>query len=104
MGKIENMSAIFDEISQRGLFKSIKRNRYLPYNMNMALRVVDAIGKKRNPKFRIDKENQFTYENMIRWVHGDSFVKCLNPVTKEVIPGRINAGIYIAGNTGSGKS
>jgi hypothetical protein len=104
MGNIENMSAIFDKISQRGLFQSIKRYPYLPYNMNMALQVVDAIGKKRNPKFRIDKENQFTYENMIRWVHGDPEMKCLNPDTKEIIPGRLNAGIYIAGNTGSGKS
>ena len=31
-------------------------------------------------------------------------MKCLNPDTKEIIPGRLNAGIYIAGNTGSGKS
>lgn len=104
MGQPISMSAIFDKISQRGLFQSIKRYPYLPYNMNMALQVVDAIGKKRNPKFRIDKENQFTYENMIRWVHGDPEMKCLNPDTKEIIPGRLNAGIYIAGNTGSGKS
>jgi DNA replication protein DnaC len=104
MGKTEIMSEILDKISQRGLFQSIKRYPYLPYNINMALQVVDAIGKNRNPKFRIDDENRFTYENMIRWVHGDPEMKCLNPDTKEIIPGRLNAGIYIAGNTGSGKS
>lgn len=104
MGKTEIMSAVLGRIKERGLFQSIKRYPYLPYNMNLALQVVDSIGKKRNPKFRIDKENQFTYENMIRWIHGDPEMKCLNPDTKEIIPGRLNAGIYIAGNTGSGKS
>ena len=37
-------------------------------------------------------------------MHGDPEFKCLNADTKEVINGRLDAGIYIAGNTGSGKS
>lgn len=104
MGQPINMSAILGKIKERGLFQSIKRFSYMPYDMNMALNVVDAIGKERRAKFAIDAENRFTYENMIRWVHGDPEMKCLNPDTKEIIPGRLNAGIYIAGNTGSGKS
>ena len=104
MGQPINFSEIFEKINQRGLFQSIKRYSYLPYDMDIALQVVDAIGKKRNPKFRIDDENRFTYENLIRWIHGDQEMKCLNPDTREVIPGCLTSGIFIAGNTGTGKS
>ena len=104
MGKIENMSAILDRIKKRGLFQGVGRFQYLPFDMELALELVEGIGKDRNPKFRIDDENRFTYENLIKWVHGDTGMKCLNPDTKEIIPGRLNYGIYIAGNTGSGKS
>lgn len=104
MGQPINMSAILGKIKERGLFQSIKRFSYMPYNINMALQVVDAIGKERSAKFAIDAENRFTYENMIRWVHGDPEMKCVDPETKSIIPGRLDAGIYIAGNTGSGKS
>ncbi len=104
MGKIENMSVILDRIKKRGLFQGVGRFQYLPFDMELALELVEGIGKDRNPKFRIDDENRFTYENLIKWVHGDPEMKCLNPDTKEIIPGRLNAGIYIAGNTGSGKS
>lgn len=104
MGQPINMSAILGKIKERGLFQSIKRFSYMPYNMNMALSVIDAIGKERSAKFAIDAENRFTYENMIRWVHGDPEMKCVDPETKSIIPGRLDAGIYIAGNTGSGKS
>lgn len=104
MGKPINMAAILGRIKERGLFQSITRFPYLPYDMNLALQVVDAIGKERSKKFVIDDENRFTYENMIRWIHGDPEMKCLDPETKKVIPGRLDAGIYIAGNTGSGKS
>jgi DNA replication protein DnaC len=98
------MNAIFGRIKERGLFQTITRFPYLPYDMNIALQIVDAIGKNRNPRFVIDNENRFTYENMIRWIHADPAMKCLDPETKEIVPGRLDAGIYIAGNTGSGKS
>lgn len=99
-----NIGQILGKIKERGLFQSITRFPYLPYNMDLALQVVDAIGKDRNPRFAIDSENRFTYENMIRWIHADPEMKCLDPETKEIVPGRLDAGIYIAGNTGSGKS
>jgi hypothetical protein len=99
--KIEN---ILGRIKERGLFLSIIRAKHVPYDMNTHLQIVEAIGKNRNPRFVIDNENRFTYENMIRWVRSDPDMKCLDPETKEVVPGRLHAGIYIAGNTGSGKS
>lgn len=104
MGKVENMNAILGRIKQRGLFNSITRFQYLPIDMDIALEIVDGIGKERNHKFRIDNENRFTYENLIRWVHCDTEMKCIDPETKQVIPGNLKRGIYIAGNTGSGKS
>lgn len=104
MGKIDNMSAILDRIKTRGLFQGIGRWQYLPIDMELALELVEGIGKDRNPKFCIDNENRFTYENLIRWVHCDTEMKCIDPETKQVIPGNLKRGIYIAGNTGSGKS
>jgi hypothetical protein len=104
MGKIENMPAILGRIKERGLFQAITRYPYLPLDREAALEMVDSIGKSRNLKFQIDNENRFTYENMIRWIHADPDMKRLDPENKEAVPGRLDAGIYIAGNTGSGKS
>lgn len=85
-------------------FQGVKRYSYMPYDMNFALQVVEAIGKERKPTFVIDDENRFVFENLIRWVHGDPKFKCINPVTKKVKTGNLNAGIYVAGPTGTGKS
>ena len=104
MGRVENISLILEKIKRRGLFNSIGRFQYLPFNLEYSLELVERIGKERNPKFRIDSENRFAYENLIRWVHGDPEMKCLNPENKEIVRGDPRRGIYIAGNTGSGKS
>jgi hypothetical protein len=104
MAKVENISAILGKIQERGLFQAITRFQYLPVDMEYSLEVVKGIGEARSPKFCIDNENRFTYENMIRWVHCDTEMKCLDPESKQVVPGRLKSGIYIAGNTGSGKS
>lgn len=104
MGKIENLDSILQRIQERGLFQGIQRFQYLKYDIEMAFELVEAIGKKKNPKFCIDDENRFTYENLIRWCHCDTKMKCIDPETKQVIPGNLKRGIYIAGNTGSGKS
>jgi len=85
-------------------FNSVIRFQYAPYEIDYALRFVESIGKERNPKFSIDEENRFLYENMIRWIHGDQGFMCINPSTKKVIPGDLSTGIYVAGNTGTGKS
>jgi hypothetical protein len=104
MGKVENMSAILGRIQERGLFQSITRYQYVPVDMEIALEIVDGIGKSRNTKFQIDNENRFAYENMVRWVHCDTEMQALDPETKQIVPGRLKSGIYIAGKTGSGKS
>lgn len=104
MGKVEIMSAILGRIKERGLFNAIIRYQYLPVDIELAVEIVESIGKARNPKFRIDDENRFTYENLIRWCHCDTNMKCIDPETKKIVPGNLKRGIYIAGNTGSGKS
>ncbi len=101
---MEMINNILSKIQREGYFKSVKRYAYLPYNLNIAMQVVEAIGKSRNPNFVIDDENRFTYENLVRWVQGDTAMMCLDPETKQPIPGRLDKGIYIAGNTGTGKS
>lgn len=87
-----------------GIFRSISRIKYMPYDIDRAIETVEKIGQLRKPTFVIDNENRFVFENLIRWVHADTQMKCINPSTREIIPGNLKAGIYIAGNTGSGKS
>lgn len=91
-------------IKRRGIFAGITRYQYLQYDIDEALQIVEAIGKDRNPHFVIDDENRFTYENFIRWCHCDTKMNCLDPESSSVIPGNLKRGIYIAGNTGTGKS
>lgn len=94
---------ILNHIKERGMFVRITRYQY-PCDIEEALQIVEAIGKSRNPRFVIDNENRFTYENLIRWYHCDTSMLCLDPVSLQTIPGDLRRGIYIAGNTGTGKS
>lgn len=104
MARTELINQVLNRIGNRGLFKGITRYVYADYDMQESLEIVEAIGKSRNPAFVIDDENRFTYENMIRWCHCDTKMQAIDPVTKKVIPGGLKKGIYIAGNTGTGKS
>lgn len=102
--QMPEVGRILNAINQRGMFAGITRYQYLQYDVVQALKIVDAIGKSRNPAFVIDDENRFVYENFIKWVHCDTSMMCLNPETKQIVPGRLKRGMYIAGNTGTGKS
>lgn len=100
---ISKAQAILERLKDNAIFSAVGRES-LPYDMETVLSIVDFIGKKRDAKFVLDESNIFLYTNLIKWVYGDPSVQCLDPETKQVIPGRLTAGIYIAGNTGSGKS
>lgn len=93
-------------VKERGLFQGISRFKYdgEGYDLNESLQLVEAIGKQRNPRFVIDDENRFTYANIIKWLHCDPTMKAIHPDTKQEVSGDMYRGIYIAGNTGSGKS
>lgn len=98
------ISKIIEKLHSNGnIIQGVNRHEY-KYNLEKCLKIVEAIGKERTPKFVIDDENRFVFENLIRWVCGDPAFSCQDPVTKEIIPGNLRAGIYIAGNTGTGKS
>jgi len=96
---------ILSNMKERGLFPSgILRSKYKLSDIEYAKKVVIEIGKMRNKNFSIDNENNFAYENIIKWIHGDESMKCIDPDTGDIIPGNLNSGIYLAGNPGSGKS
>lgn len=98
------LDTIISYISKRGFFNDIVRYVYDKYDLEEELQIVEAIGKQRNSKFRIDNDNRFCYENFIRWAHCDKSMQCLDTDTKKPIPGNLKRGIYIAGSTGTGKS
>ena len=99
-----DISKVLQFIQRNGFFSGFERYVYDNYDIEHALKVVEAIGKSRNPKFVIDDENLFAYENFIKWCHGDVTMKALNALTGEEQQGDIKRGIYIAGNTGTGES
>ena len=99
-----DISRVVDYVKDRGFFAGFKRYSVENYDLEHALEVVEAIGKARTPHFVIDEENRFAYENFIKWCHCDRTMKSIDPLTGNIIQGDLMRGIYIAGNTGSGKS
>lgn len=101
--QMPDVGRILNAIRQRGMFQGFKRYAY-QYDLDAALQIVEAIGKARNPRFVIDDENRFAYTNFIKWCHGDASIQAINPETRQIVSGNLKKGIFIAGNTGSGKS
>lgn len=98
-----NIDRILDSIRERQTFQTVARFGY-KHTLEECLEVLNAIGRERDPRFVIDDDNRFTYENLLKWVHGDMSCKCLDPVTRQATEADLCKGFYIAGNTGSGKS
>lgn len=96
--------SVLKSLGGNRILVGITRFQYPEFDTGAALRIVEAIGKARSPKFTIDNDNRFAYENFIRWCHGDPSMECIDPGTKSIVNGRLKRGIYIAGNTGTGKS
>lgn len=70
-----------------------------------ALDIVREIGKRNYTEdFVIDNDNEYVYRNIIKWIHGDSTMQAVNPITMKPESGKLKAGIYLAGGTGTGKS
>lgn len=107
-GKIirtNRIDILLSKMKQRGYFNDIIRYSYTEdFDINESLQMIEILGKSRTQKFVIDDENRFTYTNLIKWVHGDASMQCLDPNSKEHVKGNLKRGIYIAGNTGTGKS
>lgn len=89
-------------IEKRRLARPI-RKVYGTVNICEMMDIVEQIGKKIVNGFVIDNENRQVYEGVLKWLFGLPF-KCIDPDTNKLIEGNHYKGIYIAGNTGSGKS
>lgn len=73
-------------------------------NLDKAIERLIEIGRTYTPDFVIDKNNEFVYVNILKWIHGDRTLKAINPDNKKQINGNTKAGIYIAGPPGTGKT
>lgn len=69
-----------------------------------AMDIVREIGLGYSPEFVIDKNNEYVYRNIVKWIHGDESMQAVDPKTNKLTQGRLKAGIYITGSTGTGKS
>lgn len=96
------------EILTKKSFNGVVRLQYTPYRMETSRSVVQIIGQSKGKNFAIDKENEWVYEQLIKWVHGDTSFKCHDPKSNKrepkIIDGNLNKGLYVAGATGTGKS
>lgn len=71
----------------------IVRVRYMPYKMDIALSVVERIGRGIVPGFEITEKLRQVYEELIRYFHADPEFK-----------GDLTKGILLMGPTGTGKT
>lgn len=99
METLRNLAARI--VEERQLSK-IVRYTYSPQVKVMDLAV--QVGRELcGNSFRIDAENEFCYNNTLRWLFGHPFW-ALNPATLQRTAGDHKRGLYIAGNCGTGKS
>lgn len=94
---------IIDHLRNRGFLPVVQRWRYqMP--TETALELCEVLGKQMNPAFVIDDENRWAYTQLTKWLFGDCTMQAQDPDTGAVVAGRLRAGIYLAGRTGTGKS
>lgn len=87
----------------RDPFEGVSRPYRKPYDLDRELETVQSIGRHRSARFVIDPDNEFLYRNFLMWLWNDPRMMCQTPDGRQA-RGRLSAGIYITGNTGSGKS
>lgn len=105
----ENLQNILNKIAERRTLVGVQRATPYQLDMEQALMMMEMIGKARNPKFVIDEHNRWTYAQIIKWLYADDTMECIDvdaASQKKIVttPGRLTAGLYIAGATGTGKS
>lgn len=94
---------IIDRMRERGFIQAVERYTYNA-SIEDALAIVEGLGMAMNPAFVIDDDNRWAYTQLVKWLIGDKSMQAQDPVTGVKVCGRLNAGIYLAGRTGSGKS
>ena len=101
--RVSRIDKILEKMKGRSTINPIGRYAY-DITCEESLYIIEETGKARTPKFTIDDENRFTYTNVLKWANGDKTAQALNPETRAKEAANMKAGIYIAGNTGSGKT
>ena len=91
------------------VYRGVERIGGFTLDVDKALKLMEGIGRKRADKFRIDDQNRWAYTQLLKWLFGDPTMQAVEPSSlqhgkPQFIPGRLDAGIYIAGTTGTGKS
>lgn len=83
-----------------------QRSSYKPeqWEMRDLLNAMYRIGRTMAPDFGFDEQNIDTYRQLGFWFMNDSRMTALNPNGKGRTAGRLGKGIYLAGNTGTGKT
>lgn len=75
-----------------------------PMNGKKLANMISDIGRKYTPDFQVDDDNKFVYNHLTAWILGSPALRSLDPMTGKERAGNVKQGIYICGNTGSGKS
>ena len=101
--------SIQDILAAARIYKGVERIGGINLDVDKAIELMEGIGKKRAAKFRIDDQNRWAYTQLLKWLFGDPTMQAVDPESLQagrpkIIPGRLEAGIYIAGTTGTGKS
>lgn len=73
-------------------------------DIKTAMERIKEIGKMYTSDFVLDKDNEFVYLNLVKWVHGDRSMQAIHPITKNIVRANLKAGLYIAGPSGTGKT
>lgn len=83
-----------------------QRSSYKPeqWEMRDLLNAMYRIGRTMTPDFVFDEQNMDTYRQLGFWFMNDSRMTAFNPNGKGRTAGRLGKGIYLAGNTGTGKT
>jgi hypothetical protein len=98
--KFEVFKQIFIKNNRVKLIERLVREKY---DMQYELAMLKFVGKHLNPDFAIDSNNGFAFEQLIKWVRGDSTMQAQNPNNAKIMQGDITKGLYLAGGTGAGK-
>lgn len=101
---MKDFSKILTDQQQRNQVGFIRKNPEGWGDLENVMKVIKALGCQFDPRFVIDSDNREVYTNLIYWLMNDSRMMAIDPRTGKKIPGRLNRGIYLAGNTGSGKT
>lgn len=99
------LSVKLDELANATLCR-VRRNS-IPrqaWNVKGVMKQIEKFGKSLDPRFVIDEDNGYVYESIALWLMGDPAFMCVDPISGRMRKGRIDKGLYIAGNVGSGKT